>query len=262
MQTGAITNQIDLAQLMLYAFWIFLAGLIYYLRREDKREGYPLESDRSGGRVIVQGFPRIPPPKTFILPHGGVQTAPRVDPPATPVNASPVGKWPGAPLEPLGDPMLSGVGPGAYANRADAPDMMLEGGLPKIVPLRLATGFSLDPQDPDPRGMTVFGADHVIAGTVNDVWVDRSEVLMRYLEVELAAVGPEGPRGVLVPMTFAQIDARRRRVTVKALMARHFTEVPNPRSSGQLTLLEEDRITAYFAGGLLYAAPSRLGPMM
>jgi len=261
MQTGAITAQLDLAQLTLYAFWIFLAGLIFYLRREDKREGYPLESDRSGGRIIVQGFPAIPPPKTFILPHGGVQTAPRMERSA-PVNAVPIGKWLGAPLEPLGDPMLSGVGPGAYADRADVPDMMLEGGLPKIVPLRIATDFFLDAEDPDPRGMTVYGADHVIAGTVLDVWVDRSEVLIRYLEVELAAVGPEGPRGVLVPITFAQIDARRRRVTVKALMARHFADVPNPRSPGQVTLLEEDRITAYFAGGLLYAAPSRLGPMV
>ena len=44
---GAITQYIDVAQILLYAFWIFFAGLIIYLRREDKREGYPLESDRS-----------------------------------------------------------------------------------------------------------------------------------------------------------------------------------------------------------------------
>ncbi|MBU6437489.1 MAG: photosynthetic reaction center subunit H, partial [Betaproteobacteria bacterium] len=47
MQTGAITGYIDVAQLVLYAFWVFFAGLIYYLHRENKREGYPLESDRS-----------------------------------------------------------------------------------------------------------------------------------------------------------------------------------------------------------------------
>ena len=40
MQTGAITGYIDVAQLVLYAFWFFFAGLIWYLRREDKREGY------------------------------------------------------------------------------------------------------------------------------------------------------------------------------------------------------------------------------
>ena len=56
MATGAITGYIDVAQVVLYAFWIFFAGLIFYLRREDKREGYPLVSDRSD-RVEVQGFP-------------------------------------------------------------------------------------------------------------------------------------------------------------------------------------------------------------
>ncbi len=55
---------------MLYAFWVFFAGLIIYLRREDKREGYPLESDRSES-IKVQGFPAMPEPKTFLLPHGG-----------------------------------------------------------------------------------------------------------------------------------------------------------------------------------------------
>ena len=43
MSTGAITQYIDVAQLVLYAFWIFFAGLIFYLHRENKREGYPLD---------------------------------------------------------------------------------------------------------------------------------------------------------------------------------------------------------------------------
>ena len=58
-----ITSYIDFAQLSLYAFWLFFAGLIWYLRREDKREGYPLESDRR--KVKVQGWPPIPPEKFF-----------------------------------------------------------------------------------------------------------------------------------------------------------------------------------------------------
>jgi photosynthetic reaction center H subunit len=45
MGTGAITQYIDVAQLVLYLFWIFFAGLIYYLRRENQREGYPMETD-------------------------------------------------------------------------------------------------------------------------------------------------------------------------------------------------------------------------
>ena len=33
---------------VLYAFWIFFAGLIWYLQSESRREGYPLESDLDG----------------------------------------------------------------------------------------------------------------------------------------------------------------------------------------------------------------------
>ena len=53
---------IDGAQITLYAFWAFFLGLVYYLRREDKREGYPLESDRTDrtDRVTVQGWPGMP----------------------------------------------------------------------------------------------------------------------------------------------------------------------------------------------------------
>ena len=57
-----VTSYIDFAQISLYVFWIFFAGLIYYLRREDKREGYPLETRR---RVRVQGWPPIPAEKYF-----------------------------------------------------------------------------------------------------------------------------------------------------------------------------------------------------
>ena len=46
MQTvGTITGYIDLAQIVLYMFWLFFAGLIYYLVREGHREGYPMETD-------------------------------------------------------------------------------------------------------------------------------------------------------------------------------------------------------------------------
>ncbi|HET7229183.1 MAG TPA: hypothetical protein VFJ16_04240 [Longimicrobium sp.] len=60
-------GRIDFAQLVLYAFWIFFAGLIIYLRREDKREGYPLLSDRRN--VTVQGFPAVPAPKRYTHAH-------------------------------------------------------------------------------------------------------------------------------------------------------------------------------------------------
>lgn len=61
-------NSIDVAQLAIWAFWLFFAALVYYLRREDKREGYPLATKDVGGKV--QGFPAYPGPKEFVDHHG------------------------------------------------------------------------------------------------------------------------------------------------------------------------------------------------
>jgi photosynthetic reaction center H subunit len=63
-------------------------------------------------------------------------------------------------------------------------------------------------------------------------------------------------------MNFVQLDGNRRRVTVDAVLARHFADVPATKHPDQVTLREEDRITAYYAGGTLYATPSRLGPLL
>lgn len=258
MQTGAITGYIDVAQLTLYGFWIFLAGLIYYLRSEDKREGYPLQSDRSG-RIKVQGFPPIPSPKTFRLPHGGTVMAPRVEIPSGPGNATPSGPWPGAPLVPNGDPMIDGVGPAAYAMRAETPDLTLEGEN-RIVPLRADAHHSVAEEDADPRGMTVVGADRKPAGVVTDLWIDRSEMVLRYLEVEV----PTGatPRRVLLPMPLARIHAGRNEVTAVSVLAKHFATAPELASPDVVTLREEDRICAYFASGHMYATPDRGGPLL
>lgn len=185
-ETGGFTSTFDVAELALYAFFLFFALLVYYLRREDKRDGYPLVSERSG-RVSVQGFPAVPPVKVFNIGHEGpVALRPRGDRDVSAFLA-PTAPWPGAPAEPTGDPMRDGVGPAAYANRADVPDLTFDEHLPKIVPLRAAPGYYLAEEDPDPRGMDVVTADGVAAGVVRDAWVDRSETFVRFLEVEVAA---------------------------------------------------------------------------
>jgi len=104
MGTGAITSYIDVAQIALYAFWVFFAGLIYYLHREGKREGYPLESDRSGGRITVQGWPSVPEPKAYLLRDGRVVMSPNFSGSNQPLGGTPSVNHPGAPLEPIGDP--------------------------------------------------------------------------------------------------------------------------------------------------------------
>ena len=257
MQAGQITGYIDVAQVTLYAFWVFFALLIIYLRQEDKREGYPLETERPE-RVPVQGFPMMPSSKTFRLAHGGSVTVPRA-PDSRPIALAPVAPWPGSALAPTGNPLLDGVGPASYAERADVPDMTVNG-LPAIVPMRVATEFSVDKEDSDPRGMAVIAADRVRAGTVVDVWVDRTEPQIRYLEVEVGA--DAGAKRVLVPSLMVDIDGRRRQVKVDAIFSRQFADIPALANPTQVTKLEEDRITGYFAGGTLYASPDRAEPLL
>lgn len=256
MQSGAITGYIDVAQVALYAFWIFFAGLIFYLRREDKREGYPLVSDRSD-RIRVEGFPPMPAPKTFLLPHGGTQTAPREEAPQPHFDAVPVAGWPGAPLQPIGNAMRAGAGPAASALRADRPDLTFETSEHRIVPLRIATDHAVDEESPDPRSMEAVGADGVVGGVVTDLWIDRAEAVIRYLEVTLAA-GPS----VLVPMPLARVDAKARKVVVQSILGAQFADAPMLTAPDQVTLREEDRIAAYYASGNLFAEPRRVEPLL
>jgi len=256
MGNGAITSYIDVAQIALYAFWVFFAGLIYYLRREDKREGYPLESERSG-HVKVQGFPAMPEPKTFHLRDGRVVNAPDLRVSNQPLGGTPTAKHLGAPLEPLGDPMLAAVGPGSYADRADIADTTVDGDA-RIVPLRADPSIGVSGHDPDPRGWPVIGADGAVAGTVSELWVDRAEVLFRYLEVETSAKGAS--RQVLLPVNFSVIGGGK--VKVNSITAAQFAQVPPTRHPNSVTLLEEEKIMAYYGGGTLYATPDRQEPLL
>jgi len=263
MQSGAY---MDVAQVTLYVFWIFFACLIFYLRREDKREGYPLDSTALGGG-IVHGFPRMPGPKNYLLRDGHTATLPNHKNDRRDVAVAPIARWPGAPVEPTGNAMLDGVGPGSWADREDVPELNIDN-VPCIVPLRLAEGTFLEPRDPDPRGMKVLGADSEVGGVVTDVWVDRAEALIRYLEVEVAASaggdagGPSATKRVLLPMPFALVNHRRGRVTVNAILGSQFANVPTTASPNQVTKREEDRIVGYYGAGTLYATPARQEPLL
>jgi photosynthetic reaction center H subunit len=257
MKLGQIMGIFDVAQLTLYVFLIFFIGLMFYLRREDRREGYPLFSEPSN-TYRPEGFMFIPPPKVFKLPHGGTTTAPN-KPDERPFRAEKTGGFPGASWSPTGDPMLAAVGPGSYAERSNQPDMTHEGQA-KIVPMRVATGYAVADKDPDPRGMLLIGADKGEAGTITDIWVDRSECIIRYLEANV------GGRSILVPMTFAKVKRGGPRnpgqVIVHALMSDQFAQVPALANADQVTLLEEDKVCAYYGAGTLYATPKRTEPLL
>ena len=75
-----IVGNIDVAMLCLWAFVLFFIGLVVYLNRESRREGYPLEDEVTG----LVGTPKlvdIGATKTFLLPHGqGTVTSPPSQP--------------------------------------------------------------------------------------------------------------------------------------------------------------------------------------
>jgi len=265
MPIGAFTEYVNVAQLVLYAFWAFFAGLIFYLRREDKREGYPLESDRSARapRVKVIGWPAPPPPKTYILQNGqGTRTSP--PPPAPPMGdipgARPASRALGSPLVPTGDPMLDGVGPASYPARDDVPDLTFKG-TPKIVPMRIATDYYVETADPDPRGMKVVASDGKVVGKVTDLWVDRAEHRILFFEISLD--GADGTRhNPLLPYVFAKVKFGQGELRVVSLTSEQFQNVPRTASMDQVTRLEEDRITAYYGSGRLYGKPNRQEPLI
>jgi photosynthetic reaction center H subunit len=167
----------------------------------------------------------------------------------------------GSPHIPTGNPLVDAVGPAAYADRAEVPDMTAHGKV-KIVPMRTAPDFFVAEGDPDPRGLAVKACDGVIAGRIVDIWVDRSEPQVRYYEVQLI----NGGRHVLLPVGFVQWPGFGLRasdhVLVKSITAAQFFDVPATMSETQVTLREEDRISAYYAGGHLYATAARSQPII
>jgi photosynthetic reaction center H subunit len=92
-------------------------------------------------------------------------------------------------------------------------------------------------------------------GTVVDLWVDRAEPLFRYAEVDVG----EGTR--LLPMTMARVS-KDGTVQVKSIRSDQFVQVPKLANPDQVTLQEEDKITAFYGGGTLYATPDRKEPWL
>lgn len=251
--TATFFGEFDLASLTLWLFWGFFALLIFYIQRENMREGYPLEDD-DGNVSPNQGLFPVPDDKTFKLPHGrgdvtvpSGQTTERKD---LALRKTAAGN--GFPFEPTGDPMIDGVGPASWAPRRDAPE--LDGkGHPKIIPMAATEHFHVS-AGRDPRGLPVQAGDLEIVGTIVDMWIDEPEQLVRYLEIKLDPAWGEGTR--LVPMTLTRIKSDR--VKIHSIFGKHFANVPKTASPRQVTLLEEDKISGYYAGGKLYASADRL----
>lgn len=252
-----LSSSIDVTEILFTLFWVFFIFLVLYLHRENKREGYPLETDHVNG-AKAQGFPAVPSPKTYLKPHGGEMQLPQEEPPERELPLRATAAHPGAPFEPTGEnPMLDGVGPGSWANRPDEPELTLRGEN-KFLPLRLLDQFHVDSNDPDPRGMEVFGAGGELAGTVADIWVDRVEPMIVFFEVDLN----DGGSNVMLPINFSRVNRWKKTISVRAIYAEQFKDIPKLAAPDAITMLEEEKITAYFGAGTLYADDQRAEPLI
>ena len=247
----------DLASAAIWGFWLFFALLIFYLQTENMREGYPLE-DEDGNLSPNQGPFPLPKDKTFRMPFGHpdltVPSGQRPD--RKDLALERTGASGGSPFVPTGDPMVDGVGPASWAPRRDTPELDAHG-KPKIRPLSSLTDFRIS-AGRDPRGKPVQAGDGEVIGRVVDMWVDVPEQMVRYLVIDLNPEGSGETR--LVPIHMARIW--RDRVKVRSLYSQHFAGVPQPKAKDEITLLEEEKIMAWYAGGTLYAHPSRAEPVL
>jgi photosynthetic reaction center H subunit len=251
----ALTQGIDVGMVVTDTWVLAFFALIIYLRREDMREGYPLISERTG-RPIATPFLTPPAKKTFLFEDGSTVTVPRETAERVPALKLVPGPVEGAASLPTGNPLIDAVGPASYAQRADHPEQTWEGEN-RLQPLRIATGWSINQGDPDPRGWGVVAADGISAGTVKEAWVDVVEPQVYYWEV-----ASTGGRIVLVPARLAVVDEGSNLIRVESITAAQFANVPAIKNPNEVTLLEEDKITGYFAGGKLYALPARREPLI
>ena len=268
MNAAYIVGTFDVAELAFLLFFGFFIALVFYLNKESRREGYPLEDEETGkihpGSLFDTGK------KSFQLPHGRGTYVPE-DVARDDINVPAVQAFnaAGAPWVPTGNAMKDGMGPAAWANRAKYPDLTFDG-RPRIVPIANSHELIVSPNDPQLIGWPVVAADGVTVGKVSDIWVDQAEHIIRYLEVET-----NSGKKVLAPMMVAVvhgnslIDAllpivedKPKFVEIDAITAAQFDDVPALETPGIITRYEEDRVQAYFGGGYMYATPERAEPWL
>lgn len=271
-EVGALTSYLDVAQVVLYVFWIFFLLLVLYLNRESKREGYPLRSGKNGDQP-VDLLLGVPEPKVYKLYHGGETHLPSGKSDDDRPLAASSGRVEGDPIIPTEDCLTHGIGAAAWVEREDEPDQLLHGG-PRIKPMStLSDEYYVANHSVDPRGLSVHTCEGTAVGTIEDIWLDCMEMMPRYYTVALNS-GAQ----VLLPVMLSTIrkstrpptkgslmtrlTERKRYVDIASLYAHQMQDVPRLSNPGQITLREEDQITAYYGGGQLHASPDRAEPLI
>lgn len=249
---AGLTEQIDLAEVLVYLFFTFFTCLVIYLRGEDKREGYPLELIRPDRGRRAEGLPEMPAPKLYRKLDGGEAILPQEYEP-TPIHALPRWQFFGAPLVPVGDPMEAGIGPGAYVLRRDRPFMKVDGS-PQLLPLRLLPDHEVVAPDVELRGGRVFSARGEIVGLVRDLWFDQGVHQVRFVEVALTC--PEGEGYRLIPSFNMEIDRHDGTMRIDDVSAAQVASGPRIKSPDEITAREEDIVNSYYASGYIYSVPA------
>ena len=183
-----LTPGIDVALLVFWAFVLFFIapGLLPAPRGSARRLSARGRGDRPARHARRRRCtPRAT--KSFLLPFGhGIVTAPTKGREPVDIAARRTDRFAGAPYAPTGDPLVDGIGPAAWADRAKRPDLDMDGH-PRIVPLSARGDFWVAREDPDLTGWPVVGADGAVAGTVSDLWIDRADRLVRYIQLAATA---------------------------------------------------------------------------
>ena len=259
METGAITGYIDVAQLVLYVFWIFFAGLIYYLAARTSARA--IRWRRTNGRERdVRASRRSRAQDLHMLAHGGEATVPEHDARRDRCSGrAGIALWPARRWCPPATRCSTASGPGAYAERADVPDTDFEAHA-KIVPLRVAD--RLRRRAARPRSARHDGRSAPTARSAapwSTCGSTSSEAIVPLPRGRGRRAG--GKRHVLLPMNFARDPAPRRRQGARdprrpvRRRAGHARARPGDHARG-------GKIMAYYGAGTLYAEPSRQEPLL
>jgi len=67
---------------------------------------------------------------------------------------------------------------------------------------------------------------------------------------------------VLLPMNAATVSPLYGQVSTPSILAAQFADVPRIKEPDRVTLLEEDKIMAYYSAGELYATAGRSEPIL
>jgi photosynthetic reaction center H subunit len=252
----------DITVIVLYLFFAFFLCLVLYLQNEGRREGYPIEDDVTGKLEPTPGLFFRALPKPYLMSDGTTIYKPDDTRDTHEISYKRTAAWPGSPIEPTGNPLTAGVGPGGYAMRANVPDKTSHGSN-RLAPLRVATDYFTDPRDAQLIGFSLIGKDGKSGGTITDIWVDRAEFLIRYLEV--ATFNNDGTttgKTVLVPMMMSAVNKKSKNVMIDAVLGEQVSGAPQLANPDEVTLLEEEKIVGYFGAGYLYATKELAEPLL